>query len=141
LVEWQIICDGTIFGELRRGKLTAELLSALRREFGNRTPAAWTVAIRPELPTELPTAWQREETLRGDYLRAIGGLLAETRSNDGNLSPLDLDEILTHAGSAANLVRFDRLPASLADPAKRRRVLREAAWLGADLLSAEEAAR
>jgi DNA repair protein SbcD/Mre11 len=140
-IEWQIACDGTIFADLRRGKLTAELLATLQREFGNRTPAAWTVAIRPELPTELPTAWLREEKLRGDYLRAIGGLLHETQSSDGNLSPLDLDQILTHAGAGANLQRFDRLSALLADPAKRRRVLSEAAWLGADLLSAEEAAR
>jgi hypothetical protein len=99
------------------------------------------VAIRPELPTELPTAWQREETLRGDYLRAIGSLLHESKASDGNLSPLNLDEILAHSGGEANLLRFDRLSASLADPAKRRRVLREAAWLGADLLSAEEAVR
>jgi exonuclease SbcD len=141
VIEWQIVCDGTIFGELRRGKLTGDLLATLQREFGNRTPEAWTVAIRPELPTELPTAWQREETLRGDYLRAIGGMLDESRSSDGNLSPLDLDEILTHAGAGAHLQQFDRLSASLADQAKRRRVLREAAWLGADLLSAEEAAR
>lgn len=141
LIDWQIVCDGTIFGELRRGKLTADLLATLQREFGNRTPAVWTAAIRPELPTELPTAWQREETLRGDYLRAIGGLLHETQLSDSNLSPLDLDEILTHAGDGVHLQRFERISASLTDPANRRRVLREAAWLGADLLSAEEAGR
>jgi hypothetical protein len=141
VIDWQIVCDGTIFGELRRGKLTAELLAALQREFGGRSQTAWTVAIRPELPTELPTAWQREETLRGDYLRAIGGLLHETSPSDSTLSPVDLEKILAHAGDGVHWQRFERISASLADPVKRKRVLREAAWLGADLLSAEEAAR
>ncbi|MCC7085466.1 MAG: metallophosphoesterase [Pirellulales bacterium] len=141
LIEWRVSCDGAIFNDLRRGKLTAELLGALRREFGNHSPAAWTVAIQPELPPGLPIRGENEETLRGDYLRAIAELLHDKPMTDSHSIHLDADSLLSEDNAAWQLPQLNHLAAALAAPAPRRRVLQQAVWLGTDLLSPEESAR
>jgi DNA repair protein SbcD/Mre11 len=138
LIQWQLICEGTLLADLRRGKLSADLLATLHREFGSRSPVAWTVAIQPELTGELPPAWQREETLRGDYLRVMAGLPNQASSEDASV---DFDQLLSQDEAADRFQRISRLSALLTDPVTRRRVLHQAAWLGADLLSPEETAR
>jgi exonuclease SbcD len=142
LIQWTIACNGTLFAELRRGKLASDLLASMQREFGHRTPAAWTVAIEPELPAELPVSWQREETLRGDFLKALQrSMNGDQADASPHLSTLDIDRFVSPADSADEFSRIYRSLSSLDDPEVRGRVLRQAAWLGADLLSPEEAAR
>ena len=81
-----------------------------------------------ELPASLPPAWYEQETIRGDFLRAVRHL----QMNAGESLELESYVAEQHlAGILATAVAPGDLPA-------RQRVLREAAWLGVDLLTGEE---
>jgi DNA repair protein SbcD/Mre11 len=125
LVTWQAHGSGEVAQRLRRGQLRAELLDRLRDEFGYSQPAAWSVALEVEPLAVLPAAWYEQETILGDYLRAI-------RRLEEHEGPIDLAAQLgaRESGELAATAMPD-------DPAERRRVLREAAQLGADLLGGE----
>ena len=129
LISWTVAGRGPLLGSLRRGGLAAELLSRLRDDYGRRVPTAWSVSIEVELSETLPPEWYEQETIRGDFLRAIRQLQMNPDE------PLALEQYLaeTHrAGTLAAAVAFPGKPA-------RDSVLREAAALGVDLLSGEEA--
>ena len=91
-----------------------------------RPPGAcrWTSSRWPDLPPE----WYEQETIRGDFLRAI----RQFEMNHGE--PLELEGYLSegHLAGGVGRGRRDRRPAV------RQAVLRDAAWLGVDLLSGEE---
>ncbi len=106
-----------------------ELLGILRGEFGHRSPAAWSLSITVERPSNYPTPWLEQETLLGDFLRA-----AHQYENDA-IDPPDLNAYMP-ANARADLLERVRL---LRAGPTQRRVLHEAAWLGASLLSSEEA--
>ena len=138
LVTWNIACQGPLLAALRRGQLSIELTALLRSEFGHRTPPAWTIDIIPELPEVLPERWCNEESLRGDFLRAsqalLDGQLATSAASSSEapilISPDDLPPAVTEKIGWGTL--------SLDEAQVRRRVLRDAAWLGADLLGPSE---
>jgi len=128
LISWIIGGRGPLLRSLRRGKLAAELLQGLRGDYGYRSPTLWSVALDVELSETFLPEWYEQETIRGDYLRAIRQL----QMNPG--TPLDLAPYLaeTHlAGTLAGMVAF-------AANTTRDGVLREAAALGVDLLTGEE---
>ena len=87
------------------------------------------MAIEVELSETLPPEWYEQETIRGDFLRAIRQLQMNPDE------PLALEQYLAEAHRAGTLA------AAVAFPGKTARdgVLREAAALGVDLLSGEEA--
>ena len=129
LISWTVAGQGPLIAQLRRGNLAAELLQWLRSEYGHRSPAAWTVSLEVELSETLPPEWYEQETIRGDFLRAVRQLQMNPDE------PLVLDSYLaeTHlAGTLGGAV-------ALVSKATRDRALREAATLGVDLLSGEEA--
>lgn len=135
LVSWTVAGSGPLLSQLRRGALGGELLGWLRKEYGFGPPAAWSVSLEVELPASLPPEWYEQETIRGDFLRAIRQFQinsAEPLELESYLPGEDLDD------SDQRLREFARACSSPADGAARGRVLREAAWLGADLLSGEE---
>ena len=118
----------------------------MRSEFGHRSTPAWTVDIVPELPEQLPTRWRQEESLRGDFLRASQALAEHCSPPVGAAADASTVAIVV---DPATLLSPDDLPQAVAEqigwPAVsldqaevRRRVLREAAWLGADLLGPNE---
>ena len=124
LVTWAIGGSGPLVAELRRGKLRGELLEWLRIEHGLSSPIVWTVGIELEWQNALPTSLYEQETILGDFLRAL---------RDFELDPqqaLNLESLLAD-GQAAGL--FSQAVA-IADPAARKRVLHEAALLGMELL-------
>jgi len=128
LVSWTVAGSGPLMGQLRRGTLAAELLGWLRREYGFGPPAAWSLSLDVELSASLPPEWYEQETIRGDFLRAVRQLQLS------DAEPLDLESYVAEEHLAGSLG-----PAvTVADQATRQRVLREAAWLGVDLLSGEE---
>lgn len=135
LVSWTVAGSGPLLGQLRRGSLATELLGWLRSEYGFGPPAAWSLALEVELPAALPPEWYEQETIRGDFLRAIRQLQVNSAE------PLDLDSYLAEEHLAGTDQRFAPVPApavTIADKQTRQRVLRQAAWLGVDLLSGEE---
>ncbi len=128
LISWTIAGHGPLLGSLRRAGATAALLDRLRGDYGYRQPAAWSVSIEVELSETLPPEWYEQETIRGDFLRAIRQLQMNADE------PLALEQYLAETHRAGTLA------AAVAFPSKgiRDGVLREAAALGVDLLSGEE---
>jgi len=112
---------------LRRGGLADELAASLRKEFGQLSPAAWTVSLSKDSPADAPSAWYEEETILGDFLRAVRDL----KENDDDI---DLQPFLSprhEAGTVSSMV-------SLNNKTQRAAVLRDVALLGVDLLRREE---
>jgi len=128
LVSWTVAGSGPLIKRLGRPGLADELLGTLRSQFGYGPPAAWSLTIEAEPAAGPPDGAYDEETIRGDFLRAIRSL------EDNPDEPLDLEPYLgeSHArGPFRALARID-------DPAARASLLCEAALLGAELLSGEE---
>ena len=128
LVTWTIAGTGPLMAALRHGGLAGELLESLRGRFGATVPVVWTAALVPEPATVLPPAWYEQETILGDYLRAVRQLQADTSE------PIELEGVLSERHLAGTLAG----EVSLADPATRQRVLAHAALLGVDLLGARQ---
>ncbi len=129
LVSWTVAGTGPLLGKLRRGPLAADLLEWLRGEYGRRSPAAWSLSIEAEPSVALPLEWLEQETIRADFLRAIRHY--ETNPQEA----LDLEAYLPEGELAEALgpgVALTEKPA-------RKRLLHDAALLGVDLLTGEEA--
>jgi DNA repair exonuclease SbcCD nuclease subunit len=127
LVTWNISGNGPLLRQLRRGALTEELLGKLRDSYGFGPPAAWSISLGVEASAVLPPEWYEQETIRGDFLRAVRHLQAAPDE------PVELEPYLSEDqmdGPLWALAAIDNRPV-------RERVLREAALLGADLLSGE----
>lgn len=128
LISWTIAGRGPLPDQVRRDRTGGELLERLRGEFGYRSPPVWTVSLEVEAAETLPPEWYEQETIRGDFLRAVR--LLQMNPDE----PLGLEEYLSEADRGGELAAAAVLP----DYAARGRVLREAAALGADLLTGEE---
>jgi DNA repair exonuclease SbcCD nuclease subunit len=128
LICWTIAGKGPLAVQLRRGKLAAELLGWLRSEYGYGQPAAWSVSFDVALADALPPEWYEQETIRGDFLRAIRQLQMNAEES------LDLEPYLAESHRAGTLAAA----VSLDGQAARDCALCEAALLGVDLLSGEE---
>jgi len=128
LISWTVAGGGPLVAQLRQPAVTAQLLDWLRSEYGFGPPAAWTVSLSVEPTAVLPPEWYEQETIRGDFLRAV----QQYQANTGE--PLDLEAYLSEEQVAGTL----GTAAAISDKAARRQVLRQAAVLGVDLLSGEE---
>jgi hypothetical protein len=132
LVRWVVDGQGPCVTALRRGSLAAEVISQLRREFGERKPSVWSAEIEVEPAARLNEAWYDEDSILGEFLRAVGECEQARTLEGGNV--LAIDEYLGKRHSTGILAEVTRLE----DEATRARVLRKAAVLGADLLAGEE---
>ncbi len=128
LVRWRIQAPAALAVKLRRDEAIGQLVGHLRGKFGHRHGGLYSLSIDIQPPTRLPEQWWQEETIRGEFLRAIRSELADGRG----------------AGDWQQAMPSRQLPDSLAaalsldDPATRERVLAQATLLGVDLLSGEE---
>jgi hypothetical protein len=128
LVAWTIVGGGLLWRQLRRGGLPQQLLSELRGETGLGAPAAWSLTLAAEAAEDLPGDWYEQETILGDFLRSI----RHWQINAGE--PIDLSPYLDERHLAGTL----GANVAIGDEQTRQRVLREATWLGVDLLTGEE---
>ncbi len=103
----------------------AELLTWLRREFGNGNPAAWTVKLTVLPPSRYPQQWQEEDTILGDFLRA-SERHRKSSGRDLNLLPLTEEQQGLSPSTAALLAD--------AEASQRAQLLGEATLLGVELL-------
>ena len=128
VVRWKVQAPPRLAAELRHGKLAGEILSRLRSHFATHRPALWSWSLEAQSPAGVPGEWYNEETIRGEFMRAM------RHYTSADAPAPDLQPYLS-AGAMA-----DRLAtaALLEDAAVRRRVLAQATVLGADLLSGEE---
>ncbi len=128
LISWTLAGRGPLLERLRRASGAAELVERFRNDFGYLSPAAWSLSLRVEAPETLPPEWYEQETIRGDFLRAV------RRFQVNADEPLVLEKYLPESdrdGPLAAVVGF-------CDDSARGRVLSEAAALGADLLTGED---
>ncbi len=71
LIDWQFSPSGNFNPGLRRPDSTNKLLEWVRREFGAGQTGIWTNQIEFSAPAHLPDGWYEEDTILGDYLRAV----------------------------------------------------------------------
>lgn len=127
VIDWTVAGDGPLLVELRRGRLAADLLAGLRDRFGVGPAPAWSATLDVEPPDVFASGWMAEDSLRGDYVRA----LARFRSGAGE--SFDPRRCLP----ASPLGRWiERMTAAISDD-RRQRFFREAALLGGELLGGE----
>jgi DNA repair exonuclease SbcCD nuclease subunit len=129
LISWTIAGSGPLLAELRRGSLGPELLGRLRSEYGLASPAAWSVSLEVEPAGPLPEALYEQQTILGDFLRAV----RQYEMNPGE--SLGLEAYMAEPHLAGALAAA----ASVADTSARQRVLHDAALLAAHLLGEEAA--
>jgi predicted phosphodiesterase len=128
LVRWRIQAPAALAVKLRRDEAVGQLVAHLRGKFSHRHGGVYSLAIEIQSPDRLPQEWWQEETIRGEFLRALRSRLADGRS----------------PGDWPHMLPSRQLPDSLAaalaldDAATRERVLAQATLLGVDLLSGEE---
>jgi hypothetical protein len=128
MITWTVGGSGPLIALLRKGNLAGELREALRAEHGSGPPAAWSVSLGAEPAEVLPPEWYEQQTIRGEFLRAI-------RHYQMNPSEaIDLEPYLSEGQLAGSL----GAAVAISGPRTRDRVLAEAAMLGVDLLSGEE---
>lgn len=128
LVTWSVTGSPALTSEASQLSESNRALDLLNAEFGPRSPGLWSIGIERAVgsasATELPAA----DTLLGEFLR-----IAHAREVEPDAG-IALDNFLgEHAGDE----RLKELR-EIADVERRRRVLREVARLGKELLGAEE---
>jgi hypothetical protein len=124
-VRWTIRGTGPLVNRLRPGGLADELLVDLRRQFGERSPAAWSVSIHCDSSLSVPAEWYDQETCLGDFLREV----REFEQHED--FALDLRQFVPED------IRNDPLAAiaHVESPDARGALLCRAAKLGVDLLT------
>jgi predicted phosphodiesterase len=72
LTSWYLSSDGDFNPAIRKPEWSAEILEWLRDEFGRGDKGLWSTSVRVETPKQMPIDWYEEDTLLGEYLRAMG---------------------------------------------------------------------
>jgi hypothetical protein len=71
-INWFVdVPPGILASSLRRGSLTADLLSELRSVYGKDDPITWSVSLTLLLPEQLPKQYYEQQTILGDFLRSV----------------------------------------------------------------------
>lgn len=123
LVRCVVGAAGRLGARLRQEGLDKEVLHALRRQLVKASPPVWPVSLEAPFTGEMPDDWREEDTILGDYLRAV----EEYRDNRQRL---DIHPFL--AGSAAS--RDLQAILAISSDDLRDSVLQQAVEVGADLL-------
>ena len=126
LVTWTLTGAKELHTNLSRRQLATELLSSLRRRFGQGQSPIWTLSVEVEPRNVIPEAWKCEETLLGDFLRAVEEHRAE------GAPPLDLTAYLSDQEGMEMVLDHVEL---LGQP--QSRVFDEASMLAVALLRGE----
>ena len=123
-IRWNIRGTGPLVNRLRPNSLADELLTDLRRRFGERSPVAWSVSIQCDSPLSVPAEWYDQETCLGDFLRVV-------RDFELHETPFDLRQFLPPN------VRDEFLEsiAFIDDDEANKELLCRASKLGVDLLT------
>jgi DNA repair protein SbcD/Mre11 len=123
LVTWRLQSQGRMAASLGHGGLAHELRQSLNQTLGVGAPSVWTVAIDVPVIGELPAYWYEEDTILGDFLRAVRQFQSEDQA-------LRLQEFVGRRDLDTGLQ--DLL--QISDARQREEVLREVALLGTELL-------
>ncbi|QDU31969.1 putative metallophosphoesterase YhaO [Anatilimnocola aggregata] len=128
LVNWELRVMGTpTLAE--REKLSAEMLTWLRNEFGTSRVPLWSISVECASGVLSP-AWLAEDTMLGEFLRAV-----EQACHQDDV-PLDLSSFIPQRHQQSSLAGVAQIGMGI----EKQTLLREAALLGAQLLGADERA-
>lgn len=130
MVQWIVRGGETLGVSVERQEICAELLTQLREDFGRGRNIVWSLGLDVNFEDSIPAEWYAEDSMRGDFLRTLGEQI------QAEATPLDLTSLLPDRQKLAGMGHV----ADWIEPENRRRVLREAAVLGAQLLGSEEKA-
>jgi DNA repair exonuclease SbcCD nuclease subunit len=131
LVAWEVQAEGTVPAALRNEQLNRELLEWLRTEFGRAQPPIWSVSLDVASADPLPEELYEEDTILGDFLRAVRD------HQEHRDRPLNLGSFLPDLGENRSLTTA----LQSVDAEQRESLLHAAAVLGVDLLRGEESIR
>ena len=123
LCKWFLATDGDFNPRIRRREWISELLEWLRDEFGRSDRGLWSVDLTVESPNNMPIEWYEEDTLLGEYLRAMG------RYQSDDSLKLNLHEYMPQ--TVANKVTEGM---GLVSDSRREEILRKAALVGVEYL-------
>ena len=129
LCRWQIQMNGEGLKEgaveLGRGiEWRAAMLDWLRVEFGMSGDGLWSICLEEQTSDDLPSKWYEEETLLGEYLRAV-----ERYQGDSELR-LNLGDYLKNS-----VPRWETDGLATVNEQQRTEILSKASLLGVDCLS------
>lgn len=125
LVRWKIEGTGPLVNRLRPGGLADELLTDLRRKFGQGKPLAWSASLECASPLSVPPEWYDQETVLGDFVRQV-----RTSLEDEHV-PFELNRYMP-----ADVREEELLAAAhIGSGAARAALVTRAAKLGVDLLT------
>lgn len=126
LVTWELRLSGTPT-LAQREKLSADLLTWLRNEFGASRVPLWSIGVECASGL-LNQSWLAEDTMLGEFLRAV-----ERACHDDD-TPLDLSAFIPQRHQQSSIAGI----AQIGLGTDKQTLLREAALLGAQLLGADE---
>lgn len=124
LSKWLLTTEGEFNPGIRKREWASELLEWLRDEFGRSDKGIWSVSLKVESPKNMPIEWYDEDTLLGEYLRAMG------RYQSDDSLKLNLHEYMPQ--TVNNKVTEGM---GLVSAARRADVLRKAALVGVEYLA------
>jgi hypothetical protein len=127
LISWTVTGSGPLLTRLRSGPLAVHFLDQHRKHHGCGSPAIWSVDILARPTDRPPRQWYEPSTIRGDFLQTVKKL------NKKSDKPLGLECFIPDSADD------DILSLAVPGSGGRRAVLQEAALLGVDLLTGEEA--
>lgn len=124
LSSWFLATEGDFNPRIRREEWREEILDWLRDEFGRGDRGLWSTRVKVDSPKSLPMEWYEEDTILGEYLRAVGRY-----QSDDSLK-------LTLHDYMPDTVKGDMM-ASVAHVSRERRdiTLRRAAMIGVNYLA------
>lgn len=129
LARWTLVATDVAEGPTVWRALADQTEKWLRKQAASQADPCWPLAVDVEIPDGITAASYKEDTLLGDYLRAI-------RRMQDDPQPDDLQRLRELTACVPDM----QWVADLSDPVVRGRVLQEAAETGAALLRGEKTA-
>jgi hypothetical protein len=126
LARWTLVATDVAEGPTVWRELSDRTEKWLRKQATSQPDPCWPLSVEVEFPDRITAASYKEDTLLGDYLRAIRHMQDDPR-------PADLSRV----SDLASCPPDTQWVADLSDPAVRAQVLQEAAEMGAALLRGE----
>ncbi len=127
LIHWNLAPTGDFNPGLRYRDRIAKVLDWLRDEFGRGENGIWSVQVTVDPPTNIPNSWYEEDTILGEYLRAIGRYQSDDSLN------LSLHEYLPLLAENNEWSGVARVPKD-----RRNATLQKSALVGIEYLSIEK---
>lgn len=127
LCRWLLTTEGMFNPRIRKPEWTAEILEWLRDEFGRGDHGLWSTAVRVEAPKNLPSQWYEEDTILGEYMRAV----ARYQSDDS--LKLNVHQYMPQTYKGDSLASVGQVPRD-----SRDQILRQTGMVGLEYLAAHK---